>query len=129
MWTYPDAEKLIIDHLTSVLTPVPVGTKAGPGTEFLKVFRVGGPRATPVSDRPLLAFEAYAGKGSRAWELADQARTEVFALAGTVLGTVSIKEVTEASGPGNLPDPIFPALTRYQFTLAVHLRGRQESSP
>jgi hypothetical protein len=127
MWTFPDIEGLLIDYLAPVLG-IPVGTKApGTGTEFVKVLRTGGPRATPVSDRPLVTFEVYATRGSRAVELADKARNALHALAGTWLGTWPVKEVTEAGGPGNLPDPVFPSLTRYQFTLAIHVRGRQDT--
>jgi hypothetical protein len=126
MWTYPDAEQLLIDYLDPILG-VPVGTKAATGTDFVRLFRTGGPRATLITDRPLIAFEAYSSRGSTAWALAEKARRAVFALAGTVLGDVSVKDVAEVSGPGNLPDPVFPALTRYTFTLAIHLRGRQDT--
>lgn len=127
MLGYVDVEKLLIDYLGPILA-VPVGTKAaGTGTTFVKLIRTGGPRATPVSDRAQITFEAYSNKGTTAWELADKARMAMFALAGTQLAGTSVKEIEEIGGPGNLPDPIFPALTRYTFTLAVHLRGRQES--
>lgn len=125
MWTHPDAEQLLIDYLAPVLA-VPVGTKAAAGNEFVRLIRTGGPRPTLVTDRPQITFEAYSSRGSTAWALAEKARIAVFALAGTRLGTVSIKEVEEVGGPANLPDPVFPALTRYSFTLAIHLRGRQE---
>lgn len=126
MWTFPDSEQLLIDHLSPILA-VPVGTKApGNTNEFVKVIRSGGPRATPISDRPQITVEAYSTRGSKAWELADKARTALFALAGTVLGSTSVKDVVEIGGPSNLADPVFPSLTRYTFTLAVHLRGRQE---
>jgi hypothetical protein len=127
MWTHPDAEQLLIDYLSPILA-VPVGTKApGNSNEFVKVIRTGGPRATPVSDRPQITVEAYSTRGSTAWALVEKARMALFALAGTVLGDTSIKDVAEFGGPANLPDPIFPSLTRYTFTLAVHLRGRQET--
>jgi hypothetical protein len=127
MWTRPDAEQLLIDYLAPILA-VPVGTKApGSTNDFVKVIRTGGPIPTPVTDRPQITIEAYSTRGSTAWALTEKARMALFALAGTVLGTTSIKDVTEIGGPGNLPDPIFPALTRYTFTLAVHLRGRQET--
>jgi hypothetical protein len=128
MMRYADAEQLLIDYLAPILA-VPVGTKAASAPEFVRLFRTGGPVATPVSDRPLITFDAYAAKGSRAWVLADQTRAAVFALAGRKFGDVSVKEVTEAGGPANLPDPVFPTLTRYTLTLAVHLRGRQEITP
>jgi hypothetical protein len=124
-----DTEKLLIDYLAPVLA-VPVGTKApGNVNEFVKLLRTGGPRATPVSDRPQITIEAYSTRGTTAWDLADRARMAMFALAGTRLAGASIKEVVEIGGPSNLPDPIFPSLTRYTFTLAVHLRGRQEITP
>jgi hypothetical protein len=126
MWTFLDTEKLLIDYLGPILA-VPVGTKAATGTEFVKLIRTGGPRATLVSDRPQITFEAYSNRGTKAWELAEKARMAMFALAGTQLSGTSVKEVEEIGGPSNLPDPIFPALTRYTFTLAVHLRGRQET--
>jgi hypothetical protein len=120
-----DVEQLLIDYLAPVLG-VPVGTKAAAAPEFVRLVRTGGPRGTPVTDRPQVTFEAYASRGSAAAELADKTRAAVFALAGTLLGSVSIKEVGETGGPANLPDPVFPSLTRYTFTLAVHLRGRLE---
>jgi hypothetical protein len=127
MWTRPDAEQLLIDYLTPILA-VPVGTKAPGNTNaFVKIIRTGGPIPTPITDRPQITVEAYAPRVSQAWELTEKARMALFALAGTVLGTTSVKDISEIGGPANLPDPVFPALTRYTFTLAVHLRGRQET--
>lgn len=126
MLRHVDTEKLLIDYLTPILG-VPVGAKAPAASEFVKVLRTGGPVATLISDRPQITFEAYSPRGTTAWDLADKARMAVFALAGTVLATTSIKDVTEIAGPAQLPDPVFPALTRYTFTLAVHVRGKQET--
>ncbi len=116
----------MIDHLEPLLG-VPVGVKAAAATEFVKVIRTGGPRATPVSDRPQLTFEAYAKRGSRAWELAEEARAAVLALAGTTVDGTNVKEIGEPGGPSNLPDPIFPDYARYTFTLTVHLRATRPS--
>lgn len=116
----------MIDALEPVVG-VPFGVKANGGAEFVKVIRTGGPRATPVSDRPQLTFEAYAKRGSRAWDIAETTRQAVHAMAGTVVGETSVKEVTELGGPSNLPDPLFPDLSRYTFILAVHLRGTRTS--
>jgi hypothetical protein len=126
MWKAPDAVQLMVDHLEPVLG-VPVGAKASPVPEFVKVFRTGGPRATPVSDRPQLTFEAYAQRGSKAWELAEKCRTAVHEMAGTIVAGTSVKDVGELSGPSDLPDPIFPDHTRYTFTLTVHLRATRPS--
>jgi hypothetical protein len=127
MFRHYDAEQLFIDYLGPLLA-VPVGTKApgGPPPAFVRIVRTGGPRTLPVSDRPHLTFDAYARLGSVAWELADKARMAVYAVAGTVVGGVSVKDVVEIGGPANLPDPLFPDYSRYSFTLAVHLRGRQD---
>jgi hypothetical protein len=126
MWKAPDAEQLLIDYLTPLLS-VPVGVKASPAPEFVKVIRTGGPRATPVSDRPQLTFEAYAKRGSRAWALAEDTRTSVFEMAGTIVAGVSVKEVEEIGGPSSLPDPTFPDHARYTFTIALHLRAIRPS--
>jgi hypothetical protein len=127
MWQAPDAEQFMIDYLEPLLG-VPVGVKsAGSAAEFIKVIRTGGPRASPVSDRPQLSFEAYAVKGSRAWALAEKTRTAVLAMAGTVVQNTSVKDVTELGGPANFPDPLLPDRSRYTFTLAVHLRATRNS--
>lgn len=122
MWKAPDAIQLLVDHMEPVVG-VPFGGKAAAAAEFVKVIRTGGPRATPVSDRPQLTFEAYAKRASRAWALAEETRTGVHALAGTIIAGVNVKEVSEISGPSDLPDPLFPEHSRYTFTLAVHLRA------
>jgi hypothetical protein len=126
MFKFIDAEQLLIDYLTPILD-VPVGTKAPAASEFVRLIRTGGPRATNVTEGAQITFECYSSRGTKAWELAETARAAVFALAGTRLGEISIKGVVEIGGPANLPDPVFPALSRYTFTHAVHLRGRQET--
>lgn len=126
-WKAPDAVQFMINVLAPVLGPVPVGGKGTSGAKFLKVIRTGGPRATPISDRPQLTFEAYAKLPSQAWALAEEARTTVLGIAGTVVHGVSVKEITELSGPSDLPDPVFPEHSRYTFTLAIHLRATKPS--
>lgn len=121
-WTAQDVEQILCDYLEP-LVGVPFGVKAGSGNEFVRVRRTGGPRATPVSDRPQVTFEAYALRPSRAWTIAEATRVGVYGMAGTVIGSVSVKEVTEAGGPADVPDPVFEELTRYSFTLLIHLRA------
>lgn len=122
VWISRDAEQFLIDYLEPVLG-VPVGSKSADSNEFLKVIRTGGFKPTPVSDKAQITFEAYALLDSRAWALAEQAREAVIGLAGTVTAGISVKEVTEAGGPAVTDDPVFEELTRYRFTLLIHLRA------
>lgn len=119
----PDAVQFMVDVLAPILD-TPVGNKASAGDSFVKVNRTGGPRPTPVSDQPQLTFEAYHRRPDRAWDLAEDTRQAVHALAGTVIEGVNVKNVSELAGPADLPDPLFPDHSRYTFTLAVHLRAR-----
>lgn len=123
LWTTEDAEQFFSDYLEPILN-VPVGGKSDTGSEFVRVRRTGGVKPTPVSDNAQLTFEAYARKPSRAWTLIEQTRAAVLAIAGTVVGDVQVKAVTEAGGPANLPDPTFEELSRYTVTLLVHLRAK-----
>lgn len=122
MWTMPDAVQFFCDYLEPVLG-VPVGAEGTTGTAFVRVLRTGGPKATPVSDRPQLTFEAFHRLGSGSWQLAERTRGAVLALAGTTVDGINIKDVQEASGPAELHDPTFPSLTRHSFSLLVHMRG------
>jgi acetylornithine deacetylase/succinyl-diaminopimelate desuccinylase-like protein len=124
MWTMPDAEQLFIDYLEPVLG-VPVGVEAAEAAPFVRVTRSGGVKVTPVSDGARMTFDCYHIRGSLAWALAEEARVAVHALAGTTPAglSVNIKDVTEEQGPANDPDPTFPALVRYSFTVTVHVRG------
>lgn len=122
-WTAPDVEQFLVDYLEPVLG-VPVGGKPGTGMEFVVVRRTGGVRATPVSDRPQCTFHIYARRPGRAVELVEDLRGAVRAIAGTVIGDVSVKEVIEAGGPAVVPDPVFEELVRYQYTVLLHLRAQ-----
>jgi hypothetical protein len=122
LWTCPDAEQLLIDYLEPLLG-VPVGSEVADAPAFVQVVRTGGVKPTPVSDRPRLTFDVYAGRYSTAWALLERTREAVHGIAGTTVAGTSVKEVVEDGGPALLPDPDFPALIRYRFTLSVHLRA------
>lgn len=120
---FPDAALLVIDYLNdhlaaSVEPRIPAERPAA----FLTVQRVGGPRATLVTDAPLLAIEAWGDNDEDAHDLAQEARAQLHALPGTVLDGVAVYRVDEAAGPALLPDPLSNQ-SRYVFTVAVHLRG------
>lgn len=121
-WHAPDAEQLFIDYLGQ-RTSIPWGDKASTSSEFGKIIRTGGPRATPVSDQPQLTVEVYAKRPSRAWELTQQALGHLFDAPGLVVGQTVIYSVREFAGPGKLPDPLLPDFARYTFTVAVQLRA------
>jgi hypothetical protein len=122
MWTMPDAVQFFCDYLEPELG-VPVGVEAAGTAPFVRINRTGGPKQTPVSDRPQITFEIFHRLGSGSWALAEQTREAVYALAGTTVSGINVKDVQEAGGPQSEPDPTFPALHRHTFTLLVHMRG------
>lgn len=121
-WAPPDSEQLFMDYLESKMS-IPWGMKAARTSEFGKVLRTGGPRATPVSDQPQLTFEVYAALPSRAWSLTAEAIGYMHDTVGTKVPAAVVYSVRELAGPGLLPDPLFENLTRYSFTLVVQLRA------
>lgn len=122
-WEAPDSEQLLIDYLEQRMG-IPWGDKASTASEFGKIIRTGGPRATPVSDKPQLTVELYAKLPSQAWNLTQQALGHLFDAPGLVMGQSLIYSVEEFAGPGKLPDPLLPEFARYTFTVAVQLRAK-----
>lgn len=118
---FPDAEQLLIDYLDPLFTE-PVSTRFSTDTAFVRVLRTGGPRVTRVSDAPQLTFECYHPKESGAERLAANVRDRVQKLPGTTVSGVYVYQITELSGPSNMPDPRHES-HRYSFTTVVHLRG------
>lgn len=120
---FPDAASLVATHLadelgvqTGTVLPDPVPDY------FVRVRRVGGTRATLVSDAALLAIEAYADFSDAAHDLAQEARAAVHALLGTSVQGHPVYKTEEVAGPFDLPDPLSNQ-ARYTFTVAVHFRG------
>lgn len=121
---FPDASKLIADHLRSVLVTVPVGTKIPnprPAT-FVLVRRLGGVRRNLVTDEPLIGLECWAADDAAAQNLAQLARAHMGALVGVVLAGTTVYRVDEVSGPQDLPDPL-AVVPRYVQQFTVALRG------
>lgn len=104
----------------------PVGSGIPTGVDkFVKVLRTGGPSpaAEIVTDMPQFAVECYARWEDEAEQLAEDVRSQIHAMAGTTVNGVSVKRVVEYGGPGILPDPRTPELSRVTFTVAIRLRG------
>lgn len=91
-------------------------------TRFVRVDRVGGPRANLVQDQPALVVEAWAGSVPAAHALLATCRALVNALPGTIQSGTPIYRVSEFSGPATLPDPTSNQ-PRATYTVQVTLRG------
>lgn len=118
---FPDAEQLLIDYLDPLFTE-DVSTRYSTASSFVRVQRTGGPRGTRVSDSPQLTFECYHARESGAERLAANVRDKIHLLPGTTVTGTYVYQITELSGPSNLPDPRHES-HRYSFTVVVHLRG------
>ena len=125
---FPDAERVLIVHLNSLLTePVSLTVPNPRPAAFIVVRRVGGPRRDLVTDHPMLTVEAWAGGPTAAKALLERARGEIFAMRGTVVDGVAIYGITETGGPAFLPDPD-STQPRYTCTLQVAMRGAASHS-
>lgn len=87
-------------------------------SRFVHLHRVGGPRRDPVTDAPLMAFDAWAQTDSDAALLAEKVRSLVGSMRG---GSPAIHRTAEASGPIPLPDPE-STQPRYTFTAEIAVR-------
>jgi hypothetical protein len=75
-----------------------------------------------VVDSAQITVEAWAQHDTDAEDLALACRAIVGAMEATVVGGVTIYDVSEFSGPGLLPDPQTDQ-SRYTFTTSVQVRG------
>lgn len=91
-------------------------------SRFVRALRIGGPRRDIVADNAMLTIEAWAESDAQSALLAQATRAAVNALAGTVLGGAAVYEVTELSGPANLPDPD-SSQSRHTWTVEIAMRG------
>lgn len=126
---FPDAAAAVIDALNAQLPAlgfVDVAVRSripNPRpTRFVLVFRTGGPRGNIVVDGAQLTFEAWAADDASAHDLAQAARAIVNSLQGTMAGAVTLYQIEELSGPGNLPDPVSDQ-SRYTWSSIVNVRG------
>lgn len=121
----PDIVGSVVAYLDAALTP-PVSSKV-PTTrpaEFVTVRRTGGPMATRVSDQPQLTVECWAADDIRAYDLANEVRALLRAMAdGTKRATNTVVyKYQEFSGPAYLPDPNSEQ-DRVTWTCSLHARN------
>lgn len=121
---FPVVEKLLIAALKPsfpglrFVTEVPAELPA----QFVMLTRVGGPRRDPITDQPMVVFEAWAQSKGDAAELGAELQARVFALAQTEHPLGWIRAVREVGGLQSFPDPISKT-PRYQFTAQLDTRG------
>lgn len=119
---FPDAVFVVVEYLRAALSGPPVGSRVPDPMppEFVRVQRIGGLRG-PITDRPRIDVEAWAETESRAWELSEDARAYVMAMAGK-RGETTVSHVSEVSGPMWLPDAS-TGRPKYAFAVEFTTRG------
>lgn len=115
-----DVEQQLIDLLSPVVAPAPVGTRTDSKASFVRVLRVGGAARSRVQDAALVAVEGWAPTESAALALLEKCRDYLLNEAARVTRT-GIHRVIEVAGPGNLPDPV-TSKARYTMTIEVRTR-------
>ncbi|MEU7280428.1 hypothetical protein AB0A69_16815 [Streptomyces sp. NPDC045431] len=126
---FPDAERLVVDHLKNraELAGVVVDNRPPAGFDGTQkavlVSRVGGAWVDDLHlDQPLLDLEVYGPDKTAAHTVALTARAALLEAAGTVYGGASVTEVAEADGPRWLPDYNRPNGNRYLSTVRISIR-------
>lgn len=126
---FPDAERLVVDHLKNraELAGVVVDNRPPAGFDGTQkavlVSRVGGAWVDDLHlDQPLLDLESYGPDKTAAHTVALTARAALLEAAGTVYGGASVTEVAEADGPRWLPDYNRPNGNRYLSTVRLSIR-------
>jgi len=122
---FGDVEDALIDWLNGRLTP-PVSDRVPKVTTemlpFVVVERLGGPKASVVTERPIVTVEAWASGWRAAHALSQLARQAVHQIAGENVNGLAFYKVDEFSGPARLPDPV-SAKPRFVFTVSLTVRG------
>jgi len=126
--TFPDIEDLLTAHMTmpggqAVTTKTPNDDwPGGAPSAFVRVERVGGIQASPITDAPTVVAEAWAKDEADAAALMKDLRRTLQELAGSTIGGHKVNDVTETGGVVNLPDPL-KVYERYTVTVTINLRG------
>ena len=123
---FRDAEALAVAYLRERLgsaeiytaTRIPTPRRA----RMVKVTRTGGIRRDEVTDVPQLTIECWDLDDADAYDLARLTRAYLWALPGSEPHGHLVRWVDEIGGPTYLEDPD-TSLPRYQFTVAVEIRG------
>jgi hypothetical protein len=123
--TFPNATAVVLARLKIAL-PALVFVHDVPSTRpptFVRVYRVGGPKANLVVDGATLAIESWAPTADVAETNAQLVRAQLNALPEQFGVTPAIYKVEEMSGPAELPDPVSTS-RRVTWTVIVHVRGQ-----
>lgn len=128
MSRWPDVQKLAVAYLRPALDLAPglVATKVRADVDTLAKFvRVArGPGSDDsVTDSPLLDVETFTLNSADAWNLAEDARLAMHALAGKAVNGALVDSVTTATAPTEV-DYGNPKVTRYVASYRLHLRKR-----
>ncbi len=120
---FPDAVLVVIEYLRSVLGDTPVYSRVPESrpAEFVRVERLGGLRASLVTDRPRIDVECWSDSEQGAEALVSRSRAWVLAMAGK-RGDTTVYNVTEVSGPMWLPDSV-SGQPRYSFAVEFSTRA------
>lgn len=99
--SFADPIALLVAYLGPALAPVPVASRVADERplEWLQVRRVGGPALPPVREAVRFDVFAWAETEERATIIGHQARSAVWALAGTDRLGVTVYTVGEFMGP------------------------------
>ncbi|WP_434595008.1 hypothetical protein [Streptomyces sp. A5-4] len=126
---FPDVQALVVDLLAdrSELAGVIVDESPPAGfdgtAKAVLVSRVGGAWIDDLHlDQPLVELEVYGPDKTTAHTLANTARAALLAATGTVRGTTTLTDITEADGPRWLPDFVRPRASRYVSTFRISVR-------
>jgi hypothetical protein len=88
---------------------------------FVWARRVGGFQTGRATDRARLDVHVYHEDEAQAHDLTQMVRGLL--LAWPEFDSSTAKGVSEFSGPGPVPDPLWPDASRFYFTVEVNLRG------
>ena len=127
---HADPVLLTITHLRAALpdhdvtAPVHNEVPNPRPSAFVRVLRTGGPKNNdlPILEDAQLTVECWADDQPAAAALARVTRALVNGMAGTVISGAQCYQVTEFSGPADLPDPVSDQ-HRMTWTVAVRFRG------
>lgn len=125
---YPDSEALLTSYLRTAIDPffiepIHVGTDIpNPRpSEFIRLFRTGGPRMNQVADNPQITLEAWALNEDLAYDIMSHARALIIALVGTAYQGIAFYRMEEFSGPQLLIDE--SETPKYVWTFVIGVRG------
>lgn len=118
----PDVKKLVMDHLKTVLQPIPVLSNRPdktPPEAFIRVIAAGGQgRTSRVLSRVSLIVDTYATSTGKAAALAARVHEQLLSLPSSDVAV----GVVEAGEPGEFPDPDRTDRSRYSATYTFTIR-------